>query len=91
MIRRSLTSRCSGNEPALTPEETFSGGSKTGLEKTAEIEAILFSEERERKATRDSAVSQALVRREKSTRSFFSPFPTLALLYTFALLRKNNA
>ena len=35
---------------------------------------VLFSEKRERKAKRDSAVSQALVRREKS--SFFSPFPT---------------
>ena len=31
----SITSRCSGNEPALIP---FLGGSKTGLEKTAEIE-----------------------------------------------------
>ena len=32
---------------------------------------VLFSEEHERKATRDSAVSQALVRREKK---FFSLF-----------------
>ena len=34
----SRTSRCSGIEPALTP---FSGGSKTGLEKTVEIEPTL--------------------------------------------------
>ena len=34
----SITSRCLGIEPALTPESSFSGGSKTGLEKTAEIE-----------------------------------------------------
>ena len=35
---------------------------------------VLFSEERERKATRDTAVSQALVRREETT-------TPLALLY----------
>ena len=35
----SITSRCSGNEPTLFP----SGGSKTGLEKTAEIEPSILS------------------------------------------------
>ena len=33
----SITNRCSENEPTLLP---FSGRSKTGLEKTAEIEPI---------------------------------------------------
>ena len=39
----SITSRCSGNEPALTRGGGGGGGgggSKTGLEKTAEIEPI---------------------------------------------------
>ena len=51
---------------------------------------VLFSEERERKATRDSAVSQTLVRREKSF--FFLAFPDrlLSRCYTFALLRKKR-
>ena len=34
----SITSRCSGNEPALLPEKT---GGKTELERTAEIEPSL--------------------------------------------------
>ena len=36
---------------------------------------VLFSEERKRKATRDSAVSQALVRREKVRVFLFLAFP----------------
>ena len=47
---------------------------------------VLSSEECKRKAARDSAVSQALVRREKS----FSRPPTLALLYCRAPPKKEH-
>ena len=59
--------KCNLGEYPLPPGISHPGGVGTNLRS-----GVLFSEERERKATRDSAVSQALVRREKSTPDTFT-------------------
>ena len=76
--------------PQLTPGFLSAHYGSIQLSRHNLRSGILFSEERERKATRDSAVSQTLVRREKSF--FFLAFPDrrLSRCYTFALLRKKR-